>query len=197
MKIALLSMEMILAAWFARTFLQNRRVSDGVISASHRQELKKLAEKKALSMIEFVDIVDINHFFTEKIGVEVDNVFVRDVLAKIFRKQVSENFVNMEVVYVNLLQKASDKTLRAISFAHIFEGYEGLLALAWILLMQWRGETGLLLTDGRANIFYLRLDDGSVISIGVRRSEDGKWYINAWKNPDVWSFPGERIIGKV
>mgnify|MGYP001590538280 CR=1 FL=1 len=55
------------------------------------------------------------------------------------------------------------------------------------------GESGILLTNGWANIFYVRDSTGVLRTVFVHWNDDG-WYVNAYTvtNPDRWS--GDRRV---
>jgi hypothetical protein len=53
--------------------------------------------------------------------------------------------------------------------------------------IQWKGQKGILLTNGSANIFYIKDVSGVLRAVNVRWNGDG-WHVGAYsvENPDEW-----------
>lgn len=104
------------------------------------------------------------------------------------------------ITYYDLAKPATDfdiqKEFEQNKTPFIFENIGVFLAvLAGLLLAQWNNEQdGPLLTNGKANLFYVRIGT-EVFVVYVRWcSGDRRWSVNAFRRDDIRWFDGSRVF---
>lgn len=121
--------------------------------------------------------------------------YLGDNFKKHFLSKTEENVARAELTSFQLTKDSLDRDI----LAQLGDTAEISLAHLWYLLsLQPNGEPGFLLTNGYANIFYIR--DASGILWAVRADWDagyGHWGVEAYSvsGPDGWSA-GRQVVSR-
>lgn len=112
-----------------------------------------------------------------------------------FLDKVEEHFAEIVLRYGKLRRWSRD--IQIISELGGEEKAETTLAAVYALMeLQKDGKKGALLTNGYANIFYVRDVNGILCAVGVRW-RGGGWHVGAYSvgDPDEW-FDGSRVFAR-
>lgn len=151
-----------------------------------------------LRQVATVNVADVNKFVASD-NFRTNNPVVKiawlgDNFKRIFLGKTEEG-VEATTLTIHKLEKTSrDPGIMAelgewrteTSLAHLYE----------LLKKQPNGESGVLLTNGYANIFYIRGTDGNFWAVLAHWPRDG-WYVlaNSVENPDVW-YAGRQVVSR-
>ncbi len=164
-----------------------------------RFEEFKLWLKKVSGLLKRVNHVTVSavkkfaaadHFKVGNAGI----VWIGENFETNFLGKVEKNVKDATVVVYRLEKSSPDKDIRhelgsdkeETALAHLFE----------LLTRQSRGESGVLLTNGYANIFYVRDAKGNFWAVNAYWSSDG-WYVyaNSVMSPNGWDG-GYRVVSR-
>ena len=126
-------------------------------------------------------ILTVKEFFTTREGLWVSDRFGDNILASIKKERV-EDINPAELSYYDLPGDMGDYEIReGLPDGHVFENpLFFCIHLAILLIRQWNGEEGPLLTSGYVNLFYVKGLNGKVFVVGVNRYvADGGWSVDA------------------
>lgn len=135
-----------------------------------------------------------DYFIVDTSGNAVVKIsFMSDNFRKLFLGKVEENVENVTLNIYNLEKALSDAFIRA----ELGERAETSIGHLWALLAkQPNGESGVLLINGYANIFYIRGSNDKLLTV------DAHWYDDNWilyvylvENPDEWRV-GSRVVSR-
>ncbi len=178
-----------------------RQIEDGSIDGSYMQgflnhSLGANGKKSASNLLDFVATVVVSgagrfvaadHFKVDtsrKAAVKI--AFVWDNFRDNFAK-VEENVPAGELKLHTLRKASVDGPI----IKELGEAHETYLADLWTMLeKQPNGEKGNLLTNGYANIFYVRDKNGALWAVFAHwHSDDGGWslFANSVTNPNEWN----------
>jgi hypothetical protein len=168
------------------------------------EAVKNRAKTAATKLLEFVTTVTVpavskfvaaDHF---KRGETVDGVkcYLWDNFREHFLGKIEKNVAGCDIRVHKLLRSSRDLGIRS----EIGEDKEETkLANLWSLLkLQGKGEKGALLTNGYANIFYVRDTEDMLWAVGARwRAGYRGWYLyaNSVEYPREW-FAGFRVCSR-
>src|SRR3989344_5706967 len=127
----------------------------------------------------------------ESAGVKIS--YLGDNFNDHFLKKREENITEVMLKSFKLTQASlSPPIITALG-----DNHETYLAQLWELLkLQPQGETGILLTNGYVNIFYIRDADGILWAVCVRWFGDG-WCVYAGSVEDpYWWRAGDQVFGR-
>ena len=151
----------------------------------------KTAVEKLLNYVTSIKVGDVSRFVAKdffKEGKTVDGVkiaWLGDNFKKFFLPKVEENVTAAEIRVQKLAKPSKDLGIRAEIGE---ENEEAQLAHLWqCLKLQGEGGEGALLTNGWANIFYIRDHEGNLWAVNACWFGDG-WRVHAVSvgNPDGW-----------
>lgn len=118
-------------------------------------------------------------FFRSREGLSILPRFDNSILLNAMKKTVQ---VNKETIgYADLVQLANHTEIGTeLPGDHIFMEVDTFLAyLAVLIASQWGGTSGMLLNNGRSNIFYVKVNE-EVFAVYVHWSrDDQQWFCNA------------------
>ena len=133
-----------------------------------------------------------DHFkLGEPEGVKIG--YLGDNFKSHFLKKVEENVPQAQLKSRKLKQSSLDPPI----ITALGDNHETYLAQLWELLKaQPKGESGTLLTNGYANIFYIRDADNILWAVSVYWDDDG-WNVDAYSvdTPGRWD-DGDRVFGR-
>lgn len=120
---------------------------------------------------------DPKRFYQNRKGLDVWDTFV-DRLDLRSRKAVAST-PERTYVSLELKQNVYDRDIRAELPEHHLSMLEDIAAL---IKAQWGGKEGILLNNGRANIFYVEGKNGEVFAVNVNwNADDREWNVNDWR----------------
>lgn len=127
---------------------------------------------------------EIDKFFTTR-----DGLYVEDAFNQLFGEAAAlEVPAHMELSKFRLRKNMKDSAIRKeLPENHVFRAWEFRLMLAFQLAKQWGGKEGVFRTDGWAEIFYVKTDDGRVFTVIVNWYSDPdyrEWSVSAWDLDD-------------
>ena len=133
-----------------------------------------------------------DHFkLGEPEGVKIG--YLGDNFKSHFLKKVEQNVPQAQLKSRKLKQSSLDPPI----ITALGDNHETYLAQLWELLKaQPKGESGTLLTNGYANIFYIRDADNILWAVSVYWDDDG-WNVDAYSvdTPGRWD-DGDRVFGR-
>ncbi len=122
-------------------------------------------------------------------------IWVSEKFKKIFGGKVERNLPATKLVAHELTQNSRDPGIITALGGDV--PAETFLGYIWELVkLQPRGETGALLTNGYANIFYVRDTEGVLWALDVYWSGDG-WYFSAYSLESQRDWPaGNQVFSR-
>jgi len=161
----------------------------------HLGELKRFLRKRnLLEPITTIDLPACGRFVAkDELHADRDdiNLWMSETFREKFLNKVEENVPAATIHTSKLLRNSRDLTNEDGSLGIIAElnGHEEttLHHLFSLLMKQPNGEKGTLLTDGKANIFYIRDATGVLWAVRAGRG-GGDWDLDAYsvESPDTW-----------
>jgi hypothetical protein len=155
--------------------------------------LVSVANFHALGATKFVAVEHFKVDTSRKAKVRI--AFLWDNFANNFVPKVEDNVPAGELKVYKLLESSLDAPI----IAELGERHETYLSDLWVLLeKQPSGENGFLLTNGYANIFYLRDASGNLWAVGARWfSGYGGWGLSAGSvlRPGRW-HDGDQVVSR-
>ncbi len=170
---------------------------DGNIAEVNRDDFRKILGLNSLSVLEFIGTVNIlatskkfvarDHFIvnTSKktkvkiygLGTNFQENFLGKIEEPIGKTKLRYHKLRKSSVDKPILAELGDKTKAETTLSEMFA----------LMEMQPNGESGALLTNGYANIFYIRDINGGLWAVYCRWN-DGGWYVHAdsVENPNEW-----------
>ncbi len=153
------------------------------------QAPEKAPEPKLLELVKKVSTTATEKFaaaehFKKGTTKGVQIAWLGDDFKSAFGKKVEENVPAGSLLVHTLLRASLDPPI----ITALGDNHETTLAELWQLLAaQPNGENGTLLTNGYANIFYIRDTEGTLWAVGALWSSDG-WdvYANSVEDPCRW-----------
>jgi hypothetical protein len=138
--------------------------------------------------------VNSHDFFKTREGLWVTINFNDLILSGASKKKVSAD--ETTVSYADLAQAANDAEIGAeLPEGYVFGDVDTFLVhLATLIEGQWGGKSGVLLNNGDANIFYVKVN-GEVFAVGVYWYADHqKWYCYVLRLGSILWLPGGRAF---
>ncbi len=138
--------------------------------------------------------VNPSDFFKTPEGLGTSNNFNDFILSGARKKKVSTDETTIR--YADLAQAANDAEIGGeLPEGHVFEDVNVFLAhLATLIEGHWGGKEGILLNNGYANIFYVKVN-GEVFAVDVRwRTVNREWHCLAGRLGDVRWRAGDRAF---
>ena len=153
----------------------------------------KIAADKLLKFVGITTVtankkfVVADHFKVDtSVNAEVEIGYLGDAFKKWFLGKTEEPNSQTELTYAELSKESVDKPI----LDELGNTAETTLCMMWsILKLQPKGESGALLTNGHANIFYVRDTNGELRAVCARwYAAYGDWSVNAYSvgDPGAW-----------
>jgi len=149
-------------------------ISEEVLGTAVSTDIKISAERKP------------SNFFQERPGLLVSDTFKK--IARTTETLAVGNTVSLRHQQIAAKDSATDAQIEsALGGKRLFEETMVTAVIAEMISAQEGGTSGLLLNDGRANLFYL---SGCVVLVLCFRAH-GTWYVRTWERDDNrWPHDG-------
>lgn len=144
-------------------------------SAPAQTFLRRVAK---MSLPEQAEPFNPYHFFQTRKGLLVCD----GVLPHVRPPNPLQSFPTLGIELFDLISNANDQEIMSeLTTSHIFDEDVFWSHLAGMVERQWNGEEGPLLTNGYANIFYVRDQSAEVFRVGAERNADNRrWEVFAY-----------------
>lgn len=134
--------------------------------------------------------INLDEFFSGRDGLRIDGDFKELFVATDATFTPKEYFLTKYIITKDALDSEARTELPP---DHVFEAEDFSLLLATMLYRQWEGTSGYLITNGYANVFYVRSKNKKKIfivyvfygSVGWS-SVDKTWNVSLWSLNDNW-----------
>ena len=140
----------------------------------------------------------IKKFFKTRKGLYVWDGFRERILGALRYERVKK-LDSVEISYHDLQEPMDDEEIRKeLPKKHVFNNPAHFcIYLMYLLVRQWCGGEGPLLTDGCANLFYVRGARKEIVVVGVcRRVASGKWLVLAFDLGGYRWPTGSRVFSR-